>query len=229
MKIKLYQNKDLLNRKQINLMQREIHIWCIRWKDILPFWEKNQSIMSLEEIEKSGRYHFFDDRMRYSAGKIITRLLLMQYLQEEKINFFTSRLGKPYHKEIAGKLNVDFNISHSGQIVIAAFSKNMEIGVDVQEIIKCPEYLEIAKNFFTIEEAANIEKEYDIKIFYQYWSAKEAYLKALGLGLNKGMDFFSVIDDVIKEHGKVKYDWKLIPITIKNYAAYVALHEREEK
>lgn len=68
----------------------------------------------------------------------------------------------------------------------------------------------------------------NIKLFFQYWSAKEAYLKALGIGLGNGMDFFSVKGNVIEENGIIKHEWKLIPITIKNYAAYVAVHEGDQ-
>lgn len=228
MKIKLYQNEELLNGTQHRLQQQEVHIWCMRWRNILPFWEKNQSIMSVEEIEKAEKYHFYDDRMRYAAGKIISRMLLMQYLEVREIYFFTGKLGKPYHKTILGKQNVDFNISHSGEIVLAAFAKSMEIGVDVQEIIECPEYLEIAKNFFADVETVDIESGNDIKKFFQYWAAKESYLKAIGIGLNKGMDFFSVKDGVVREDGREKIGWKLIPVDIDGYAASVAIHEKGE-
>ena len=76
MKIKLYQDEELLNGTQHRLQQQEVHIWCMRWRNILPFWEKNQSIMSVEEIEKAEKYHFYDDRMRYAAGKLFLECCL---------------------------------------------------------------------------------------------------------------------------------------------------------
>lgn len=59
-------------------------------------------------------------------------------------------------------------------------------------------------------------------------STYTSYLKALGIGLGNGMDFFSVKGNVIEENGIIKHEWKLIPITIKNYAAYVAVHEGDQ-
>lgn len=35
MRIKLYENRDFMRRTQIKLMQEEVHIWCIRWKEVI--------------------------------------------------------------------------------------------------------------------------------------------------------------------------------------------------
>ena len=111
---------------------------------------------------------------------------------------------------------------------IATISRDAKIGVDIQEIIDCSEYLEIARSFFEPEEVKNIEESNSKELFFQYWSAKEAYLKAIGVGLLKGMSFFSVKDGVIKENGRKKDHWKLIPIKVQGYAAYIALKEKEK-
>ena len=100
------------------------------------------------------------------------------------------------------------------------------MGIDVQEMGEIPEYMEIAEKFFTTEEAAEIREAGNSERFYHYWAAKEAYLKALGIGLNRGMGFFSVRGNRIIENGKVKSGWKLYPILIKDYAAYAAVQEK---
>ena len=110
--------------------------------------------------------------------------------------------------------------------MLAIFAYRQAVGIDVQEMGEIPEYMEIAKNFFTEEETAEIQETESLERFYQYWAAKEAYLKALGIGLNKGMDFFSVRKNRVIENGKVKSGWKLYPILIKDYAAYAAVQEK---
>lgn len=75
----------------------------------------------------------------------------------ETIDFSVNELGKPYHKKIAGKRTVDFNISHSGEFILAVFAVGMDIGVDVQEMAECPDYREIAENFYTAEEAEDVK------------------------------------------------------------------------
>ena len=91
-----------------------------------------------------------------------------------------NELGKPYHKEIAGKQTVNFNISHSGEFILEGFAVGMDIGVDVQEMAGCPDYREIAGNFYTAEEAEDVINE-GPELFFQYWAAKEAYVKAIGI------------------------------------------------
>ena len=136
-------------------------------------------------------------------------------------------LFRSYHKKVFGKQSINFNISHSGEIVLLVFAYEMKVGIDVQKINEYLEYKEMANNFFSPVEAQDVNCG-NIKLFFQYWSAKEAYLKALGIGLGNGMDFFSVKGNVIEENGIIKHEWKLIPITIKNYAAYVAVHEGDQ-
>lgn len=210
MRIKLYENRDFMRRTQIKLMQEEVHIWCIRWKEVIPVFEYYQLMLDQKEKEKMEEYYFYEDRMRYVAGKVITKLVLIQYLEEEEISFLSHKFGKPYYKSISGKQDIEFNISHSGEMILVAFSRDAKIGVDIQEIIDCSEYLEIARSFFEPEEVKNIEESNSKELFFQYWSAKEAYLKAIGVGLLKGMSFFSVKDGVIKENGRKKDHWKLI-------------------
>lgn len=229
MRIKLYENRDFMRRTQIKLMQEEVHIWCIRWKEVIPVFEYYQLMLDQKEKEKMEEYYFYEDRMRYVAGKVITKLVLIQYLEEEEISFLSHKFGKPYYKSISGKQDIEFNISHSGEMILVAFSRDAKIGVDIQEIIDCSEYLEIARSFFEPEEVKNIEESNSKELFFQYWSAKEAYLKAIGVGLLKGMSFFSVKDGVIKENGRKKDHWKLIPIKVQGYAAYIALKENNGK
>ena len=65
MRIKLYENRDFMRRTQIKLMQEEVHIWCIRWKEVIPVFEYYQLMLDQKEKEKMEEYYFYEDRMRY--------------------------------------------------------------------------------------------------------------------------------------------------------------------
>ena len=218
MEIKRYGEKEFLSADKLYIRENEIHIWCIRWPEMTDFWKNHEYILSGQELEQAGRFRFPEDRMRYIAGKVVVRILLKRYLD----------MGKPYHKKIAGKRTVDFNISHSGEFILAVFAVGMDIGVDVQEMAECPDYREIAENFYTAEEAEDVKNE-GPDLFFQYWAAKEAYVKALGIGLGRGMDFFSVRNEKIAEKDKKDQDWFLYPVRIKGYAAYVAAHKKGDR
>lgn len=229
MEIKQYKNADLYYRDKIFLLPGEIHIWCINWTGMNIFFTESWDLMTAQEKEQVKWYHYNDDKMRCAIGKIVTRLLLSQYLQvgNSKIEIYKKKYGKPYHKQIDGKKSVQFSISHSGEMVLVAFSYFENIGVDVEMIKDLPEFKRIAKNFFTKNEAMEIEKQNTPNMFYRYWTAKEAYLKALGVGIAQGMDSFAVINDIVTEKGEIKKDWKIFSIEInQGYAACVAVQAK---
>lgn len=82
MRIKLYENRDFMRRTQIKLMQEEVHIWCIRWKEVIPVFEYYQLMLDQKEKEKMEEYYFYEDRMRYVAGKVITKLLTERWIRK---------------------------------------------------------------------------------------------------------------------------------------------------
>lgn len=63
MKVKIYHNKNFLNGRKIRLQQEEIHIWCIRWGEIIDFLKEKAYIMDCQEKEKAAQYRFYEDRM----------------------------------------------------------------------------------------------------------------------------------------------------------------------
>lgn len=204
----------------------EIHIWKIQWRELETFWEQHKSLLEKGECQKAEHYHFYEDKMRYLAGKIAVKMLLKEYSGVDKIVLSKGKYGKLYWKAPPGQRGITFNLSHSGEWVLAIFAYQQAVGIDVQKMGGITEYMEIAENFFAAEEAEEIQKSGSVDRFYQYWAAKEAYLKALGIGLNRGMGFFSVRGNRIIENGKVKFGWKLYPILIKDYAAYAAVQEK---
>lgn len=211
---------------KLELHTGEAHIWKLRWRELETFWEWHKPLLEKEECQKAEHYYFYEDKMRCLAGKIAVRMLLKEYSGVDKIVLGKGKYGKLYWKAPPGHREITFNLSHSGEWVLAIFACQQTVGIDVQKMGGIPEYMEIAEKFFATEEAEEIREAGNPERFYQYWSAKEAYLKALGIGLNRGMGFFSVRENRIIENGKVKYGWKLYPILIKDYAAYAAVQEK---
>ena len=117
MEVKRCGEKEFLSADKLRIRENEIHIWCICWPEMTDFWKNHEYILSEQESEQAGKFRFPEDRMRYIAGKLIVRILLKRYLDVETVDFSVNELGKPYHKEIAGKQTVNFNISHSGEFI----------------------------------------------------------------------------------------------------------------
>ena len=179
--------------QKVSLFFNEIHLW--RANLDLPSSMIKQLAYNLSKDEKTraNRFRFEQHRDRFIAGRGILRQLLANYLQikSDLIIFEYSDRGKP---QIASSLNKDslqFNVSHSQDLALYGFNYQKNIGVDLEYIKDKIDYEQLAKRFFTTEELRLINSypaSEQKTIFFQLWTAKEAYLKATGDGLAGSLD-----------------------------------------
>ncbi len=140
---------------------------------------------------KYSDYKHSDSLQRSLLGELLMRKILSQKLNlnEKDIVFQKGDNGKPY------LLNQQFyfNISHSGKWVVGAFS-DKEVGIDV-ELIREPNY-EVAKRFYSNTELEKlnsiVDKDLKKDYFFDLWTLKESYLKAIGTGLTKSLSSFTI-------------------------------------
>ena len=121
-------------------------------------------------------------------------MLLGHYLNSPPgdIQFSYGAKGKP---SLAVSARVQFNMSHSGDLAMFAFTLDCEIGVDVEAIRPMPDMEVVAERFFCAEETAELMSlpagQRD-DAFFLCWTRKEAYIKATGEGLSTPLDAFRV-------------------------------------
>jgi 4'-phosphopantetheinyl transferase len=137
------------------------------------------------ERTRANRYHFADDRRRSIVARAATRQLLGRYLNANPraLVFIEEAYGKPalLHREI------EFNASHSGDLVALAFAKETPVGVDVERRRRLNDCLAIARRFFSAKELAYVSSSADAEgAFLTVWTAKEAIVKASGKGIGTG-------------------------------------------
>ena len=137
------------------------------------------------------RYVQIEDARRSLLGELMVRLEIMRDLEikNEDIHFYYNSYGKPFLK---GLKNYHFNISHSGEWVVCVFNQS-PIGVDIEKIM--PIDLGIASRFFAKKEYDDLmerREEERLSYFYDLWTAKESYIKALGKGLTIPLNSFSI-------------------------------------
>lgn len=227
--IRRYGNKDLSDIQNMNLEAYEIQIWTLYWRGLENWIQYYKKILSQEEWEYVSRFISHEDRMRSSVGKILVRKLLAQYMNisEETVVISKNRYGRPY---VDSTIPIYFNISHSGEVVMVAVSKEMVVGIDVEKISKLKEYNSLAENFFTLNEWRSIASADSIELFYEYWTAKEAYVKAVGMGLSKALDSFEIIgkSEIIDFVQQVKWNRQKID-TLAGYMANIVYLPSERK
>jgi 4'-phosphopantetheinyl transferase len=179
-----------LSEQQVNLDFNSIQLWLI---DIQSFdLTKIIELLSTEEIQKGESYHFSEDRNKFLICRGVLRFLIGHYLgiSGHEIIFSYNKFGKP---EIAIP-NLFFNLSHSGDFGLLAFSKKVPIGVDL-ELIRPFDYESIIKTIFSPVEQTlfqTIPDELKTRAFYLLWTQKEALIKGIGKGLSFPLTDFSV-------------------------------------
>jgi 4'-phosphopantetheinyl transferase len=176
------------------LQPSEIHVWRVFISDFIPQLNQYWQLLNSSEQQQAKKFikPIHQDRFIIIHG--ILRKILANYLKVEPtaINFITNEFGKP---SLSSHESLNFNISHSANVALLAFTKNHPIGVDVEFNRQNVEIAEITTRFFTPKEANSINNlpiELQLERFFTYWTCKEAFIKAIGKGLSYALNKFKV-------------------------------------
>lgn len=172
--------------------ERDIDVWRLALGDIEhddPHW---LALLSDAEQQQMRRYHFARDQLRFGATRATLRWLLAANMdtQASALVFEENPYGKPI---VPG--GPAFNVSHSGEYALIAIARAGDIGVDIEWCNPDIDALELARFFFTRAETDALRaRRNDTRSawFYRIWTAKEATLKAAGLGITEHLASFSV-------------------------------------
>jgi 4'-phosphopantetheinyl transferase len=174
--------------------EREVHVWQVpldqREEEIARF----EGLLAHDELERAGRFRFFRDRRRFVVARGALRTLLGRYLQvpDWQVDFEYEPKGKP---RLGGRSGPFFNVSHSGELALMAFSSSTPLGVDVELLRDMDDTSAIVKRFFSPAETArwtSLPAGIRTRAFFDCWTRKEAYIKAVGEGLSLPLDQFDV-------------------------------------
>lgn len=183
--------------ERFHLGAREIHVW----RSSLDLTAEEQAgleaTLDKEELDRASRFATDRLRNRWVVGRGIVRTLLGGYLDEAPatLRFRYGEHEKPY---LTGRLQastLQFNVSHSHGLGLFAFSREREIGVDVEWIRDDLEQGEIASRFFSSAEStwlSSLPLAEQVDQFFALWTCKEAFVKALGGGISFGLSRFDV-------------------------------------
>lgn len=186
----------------------------------LESYDRLIQLLSPQERLYVGRFKNYNDR----AHRLVARIMLRRAFvaSGQQLDAFSIQSGANGKPEITN-WNA-FNISHSGDLVVVIYSENnVTVGVDIEKITE--QSLDEVIDFFHSEERNYIRASTDpIKTFYNVWCKKEAVLKAIGIGIVKGLDEFSVLSDQIDINTET---YHLHQIFIdNNYASWIATSKR---
>lgn len=179
----------------------KLDIWLLDYRPLASTaWRQAlRELIDDEEACQSERFHFADDRLRYLATRALVRSTLSHYapIAPADWHFTRNAHGRPViaaHHDAASHLR--FSVSHTRGLIALAIGEHCELGVDAESLAR-PPHLDVAGRFFAHDEAralARTPSARQAQRFYEYWTLKEAYVKAHGLGLSMPLDSFSFGD-----------------------------------
>jgi 4'-phosphopantetheinyl transferase len=175
------------------LPRNEVAIWYAWLDQVDP--ELFQNILSADEINRADRFKNAEVANRFVTSRGILRMVLARYLHVNpaSLNLSTTNYGKPFLTGLWSN-SINFNISHSGNLMLIAISEDQKVGIDLEKIHHDIDSKSIASIVFSSEEIAYLSRSgYQPGDFYEIWTRKEAVLKATGLGFSYPSDRFSVI------------------------------------
>jgi 4'-phosphopantetheinyl transferase len=162
---------------------QSVHLWYAL-SDEAEAEAASRQLLSDEELRRYDRLLLPEARHRFAVAHTLVRSVLSLYadVEPQAWRFSTGPHGKPEIAHPGGLPPLRFNLSHTAGLSACAVTLDRDIGVDVEMTGRRVARMEIARRFFAPQEAAAVEAEPER--FFDYWTLKEAYIKATGRGLS---------------------------------------------
>ena len=175
-----------------------IDLWCVFYDRITDerLHRSYRSLLNEAERKQEVRFHFENDRRRYLQTRALVRTVLSRYaaIAPSDWTFTTNAYGRPQvsNTEALGA-ELSFNISHTRSLIVLGVTGGRALGVDVENIATRSAPIDVADRYFAADEVAELactdvaQQHYR---FFEYWTFKESYIKARGMGLSIPLDKF---------------------------------------
>ncbi len=173
----------------------EVDLWCFFYEQALEdaaLRARYEALMSPDERARHRRFRFEKDRRLFLATRGLVRSVLSRYRDGDPAEwrFAFNAHGRPYLPDVD---DLCFNLSNTAGLVVCALSRR-EIGVDAEDVERRSETLAVADRFFSRDEVRALRAlpvERQRERFFSYWTLKESYIKARGMGLAIPLGQFS--------------------------------------
>ncbi|MEM7571970.1 MAG: 4'-phosphopantetheinyl transferase superfamily protein [Bacteroidota bacterium] len=185
-----------------------VYVYSLNNKERLKklAWELLLRKLPMEMQTEVNAYRRWEDRQASLGGKLLLRKGLMDLISEEVVY---QKLKKDQFQRPYLPINLDFNISHTEELVVCAFCLNDRVGIDIEK--EKPINLAEFQRVFTPEEFQLLSKQKDHHpLFFNLWTRKEAVMKADGRGFHLDPADFSGLHSPVKIN---KQSWFLKAIT----------------
>jgi 4'-phosphopantetheinyl transferase len=179
------------------LQEDQVALWCATLNQPDNVVGQLCTLLTSEELARAERFRRLEHQRCAIVARGVLRAILGGYLAMAPRNIALScdSYGKPGLASPDGLEPFQFNLSHSGSLVLYAFALDRLVGIDVEQISPVPDMDTLARRNFSEREYAEFQQlapACKLEAFFQTWTRKEAYVKALGKGLSEPLDGFAV-------------------------------------
>jgi 4'-phosphopantetheinyl transferase len=168
-----------------------------------------ERLMSSDEHARWQRFVVAKPRLQHLVARALLRTTLSRYadVAPSQWRFGSNGYGRPHIAAPALASGLQFNISHTDGLVALAVANGVEIGVDVENVTRKLDISQLAPSVFAPAELAALNRTAELdgaQEFFSFWTLKEAYIKARGMGLSLNLDGFAF--DLSGTHPRVSFN-----------------------
>jgi 4'-phosphopantetheinyl transferase len=183
----------------IPISSNEIHLWLASYDEIADeeLHARYRALLNDAERQQEPRFYFVRDRRRYLVTRAMVRTVLSRYIAINPVDwmFSTNAYGRPDIANAAARdARLTFNVSHTHSMIVLGVARSRALGVDVENVRAREVSLDIADRYFAPAEVADlalVPADQQQERFFEYWTFKESYIKARGMGLSLPLGKFS--------------------------------------
>ncbi len=212
----------------------EVSVWRVRL-DPGDREAEMRGVLSPDESERLRRLDRSDVGRRWLVSRAALREILAAELSIEpaEVRLRLGEHGRPRLDPAAHSSELDFNLSHAGELALIGATRGLRIGIDVERLRPGRDPLRVANRYFSPAEVAAVKAFPDRErpeAFMRYWTAKEALAKGLGLGLQARAGEL----ELVRQPGgamapaQLGKEWQLLEIDVpRGYRATLAVAAEE--
>jgi 4'-phosphopantetheinyl transferase len=180
------------------LSRSDVHLWLTAPERVMEsgLIGSYDALMTAEERARQQRFHFEKDRRDCLITRALVRTTLSRYapVPPAAWAFGQNQYGRPHLMPGQCGPDLRFNLSHTQGLIACAVTLDRDIGVDVEYMPRPRSVVEVADRYFSASEVRALRAlpaGRQPERFFQYWTLKESYIKARGMGLALPLEQFS--------------------------------------
>jgi 4'-phosphopantetheinyl transferase len=179
---------------ELRVTEDEVHVWAVQLDRDASMIREMANLLDDDERDRASRFRRRVDRDRFIVAHAVLRRVLARYLRKpaQSLRFRRDHFGKP---SLAHRTAVTFNMTHGDSVALIAVTTGRPVGVDVERVTPLDDAFDVAETCFAPAERRVLHAVPAGQVsdtFFNCWTRKEAFIKAVGTGLSAPLKAFEV-------------------------------------